>query len=64
MDKRYKNIGGGTIKCKKSFINYYLCAIAYKCLGDYSKAKVLGTLALNYADDGGYALLQEHILNI
>lgn len=49
---------------KKSFRNYYLCAIAYKCLGDYSKAKELGTLALEYPDNGWYGMLEENILNI
>lgn len=41
-------------KCCK---NYYLCAVAYKCLHKYSRTVEFSRLALKYPDDGYYGLV-------
>lgn len=52
------------INVRKSCRNYYLCALVYKNLGNYSQAKEMGILALECPDDGFQSWVNEHIINI
>ena len=51
------------LRLQKCCGNYYLCGIAYKNLGDYSKAKELGTQGLSCVDDGYHGMINKYILN-
>lgn len=50
----------GVHKCCK---NYYLCAIAYKCLHKYPQAIEFSRLALKYPDDGYHGLVYKLLQN-
>lgn len=46
------------LKVQKSSRNYYLCAIAYKNLGNNLKAKELGILALKYPEEEWHNMIK------
>ncbi len=49
---------------QKTCRNYYLCGIAYKNIGDYSKALELGNIGLTCVDDGFHSMINDYIMNI
>lgn len=51
------------LRVQKSCRNYYLCGIAYKCIGDYSKARELGNMGLSCVDDGFHSRINDYIMN-
>lgn len=49
------------IDVQKSCENYYLCALAYYCLNNYTKSKEFFRLALECPDDGFYNSVQNFL---
>lgn len=50
------------LRLQKCSRNYYLCGIAYKLIGDYSKARELGNKGLACTDDGCHSWINEYIM--